>query len=491
MFDFHKAITAFHDEIVTLPQSLRTEMKERRDANRKRIDKGLENNNDPTPYSSITQGSYAMKTMIQDEDNDYDIDDGIYFKRSQLKTAQGNDETAITVRQMICDALTDDRFNDPPEVKTNCVRVNYGAGYHVDIPIYRTKEDGSYPELASAEWMPSNARDVKEWFDRHNQSQSPDSENGRQLRRITRLVKRFAKSRKSWKGNLPSGFALTILVCEQFHPYSGRDDISLYETMRKIHDRLKIHLDIWHPKTLNTLVNSGVNDAKTRNLKDRLYENLTSLGKIIICEQCKEDKVAGAWGAFFDTRYFKEFMSRVSRPMAVAEVSFAPLGYSNKLLPPPQYWDGQAGINIVRQQGKQVLDALPFDLRHVVKPSWSISNRSISLTIKALLSYGGKQQSISSGDILPKSATISFSCFAPNGLSVPKDYLVRWQVVNTCKEAAYNQCLRGGFEHSKVHAKHEEETAYCGIHWVEAFLIRKKDGTLCGRSGRFFVVIDG
>ena len=40
MFNFHKAITAFHDDMVTLPQSLRNEMRERRDANRKRLDRG-------------------------------------------------------------------------------------------------------------------------------------------------------------------------------------------------------------------------------------------------------------------------------------------------------------------------------------------------------------------------------------------------------------------------------------------------------------------
>ena len=367
MFDFHKAITAFHDDRVTLPQPLRDEMRQRRDSNRKRLERGLEKHNQPKPYDSITQGSYAMKTMIQAADNDYDIDDGIYFKRSQLRTKQGNDASALTVRHMICKALTDERFNDPPEVKTNCVRVNYGAGYHVDIPIYRTDENGNNPELASTDWIVSNARDVKAWFDKENQSKSLDTQNGRQLRRIVRLFKCFSKSRESWKDTLPSGFALTILVCEQFHPSLDRDDISFYQTLCNIYSRLNQHLDIWHPTTPATLVNRGVSDAKTRNLKTKLYENLLHL-RVILSDDCSQDDAVKAWGKVFNTDYFTEYASRDVNTTAVAEASFRTSRYNNSPLPPPNLWNGQAGVSVVKNRGAGVLSDLPADLPHVVKP---------------------------------------------------------------------------------------------------------------------------
>ena len=487
MFDFHKAITAFHNDMVTLPQSVRTEMKERRNSNRKRLDTGLGNNSEQKPFKSITQGSYAMRTMVQDEDNDYDIDDGIYFKKSQLKTAQGNDKTAHAVRQMVCDALSDDRFNDLPEVKTNCVRVNYGAGYHVDIPIYRTEEDDSDPELAGADWALSCARDVKKWFD----GQSQNTENSKQLRRITRLVKKFAKSRKSWKGNLPSGFALTILVCECFHSCLSRDDLSLYETLQKIHARLKIDLEIWHPTTPNTLVNSGDDDAKTRNLRDKLSEKLLALEEIVINGECTEDKAATAWGKFFDTECFTEFVSRTSKSIAVAESSFAPLALGNAPVTPPQYWDGEAGINIIRQQGKEALNTLPYHLPHVVKPRWKQIASLLTINIKATyISSNNQKVDFCSGEIIPPEAALRFSASVNNGFAPPEnDYIVKWQVVNTCKEAFAKDCMRGGFEESNSHARRNERSLFCGIHWIEAFLIRKRDSALCGRSGRFFVVI--
>jgi hypothetical protein len=37
---------------------------------------------------------------------------------------------------MVRDAVDDDKFKKPPEVRPNCVRVFYEAGYHVDLPVY-------------------------------------------------------------------------------------------------------------------------------------------------------------------------------------------------------------------------------------------------------------------------------------------------------------------------------------------------------------------
>ena len=453
---------------------------------------GLEKYNRPKPKESITQGSYAMKTMIRHEDNDYDIDDGIYFKRSQLKTKNGNDAAALAVRQMVCDALQDDsRFNDPPEVKTNCVRVNYGAGYHVDIPIYRTDESGNNPKLASADWVASNARGVEKWFCEENKQKSPDEQNGRQLRRVVRLLKYFAKSRPSWEDTLPSGFALTILVCECFHPHLGRDDVSFYNTLCNIYHRLNQRLDIWHPKTPNTLVNSGMDDAKTRNFRDNLRDNLKVLGDIVIPDECEEHEAAGAWGAFFATEYFIEFVSRSSRSNALVEVFSLPSEHRNSSLPPPSLWSGRAGVDIVKREGANVLNRMPTDLPHVAKPRWKqVNSTNVSIKIKAAYEVNGQKFSFNGGDIIPKEAALHFQCMGSQGLPISKnDYSVKWQVVNTCDEAGAASCMRGGFESSNPHAYRNETSFYCGIHWVEAFLIRKRDRALCGRSGRFFVVI--
>ena len=140
-------------------------MRERRDANRERLKKGLKEANKPSPIGCRSQGSYAMRTMVQDAANDFDIDDGVYFEESKLVGPNGGKMTSLQVRQMVCDALQDPKFKKSPEVLKNCVRVYYEEGHHVDVPSYRRLEtknpwDGKITytyELASADWKASDA----------------------------------------------------------------------------------------------------------------------------------------------------------------------------------------------------------------------------------------------------------------------------------------------------------------------------------------------
>jgi hypothetical protein len=50
------------------------------------------------------------------------------------------------------------------------------------------------------------------WFETENDNKSPDTDNGRQLRRIVRQIKKYAWSREGWKGQILSGFGITKLV---------------------------------------------------------------------------------------------------------------------------------------------------------------------------------------------------------------------------------------------------------------------------------------
>ena len=126
----------------------------------------------------------------------------------------------------------------------------YGAGYHVDIPVYRRVATETifgtqyHYELASSSWKRSDAREVTEWFRKENSRQSPDTANGRQLRRIVREIKKFARSRDSWSGQILSGFGITKLVTERYRPDAARDDRALYDTMKAIRDRLTFDLEI-------------------------------------------------------------------------------------------------------------------------------------------------------------------------------------------------------------------------------------------------------
>src|SRR5688500_879005 len=122
MYDCSAQVTRFHNDKISLTTAERTLMRERRDANRDRIRRGLDRNFRLAPDAFHSQGSYAMKTMVQSSPEHVDIDDGIYFVREKLVAGDRSELSAAQVRQLIADAAKDPAFNKQPEIRETCVR---------------------------------------------------------------------------------------------------------------------------------------------------------------------------------------------------------------------------------------------------------------------------------------------------------------------------------------------------------------------------------
>jgi len=308
MHNCHAEILEYHDVYVTLSQSERNKMKDRRNANRNRINKSLDDGA-PKPIGFQTQGSYSMQTMVLDPGNDYDIDDGIYFNKEDLIGSRGAELTPRHVKQIICDAAQDSSFKRAPEIRANCIRVYYNDGSHVDIPVYRkyVEEDiwgneEEFFEIAGAEWKRSDPKSVTKWFNDHNLNQSPDLVNGRQMRRIVRLMKKFARSRCSWKTRIASGFVITALIVECYKMTAERDDKALYDTMKAIYDRLVFDLEVDHP-ILDEKLTKSADDAKTKFLREKLKETLEKLDELHD-SNCDDATAFEAWGRMFNSSFF-------------------------------------------------------------------------------------------------------------------------------------------------------------------------------------------
>lgn len=311
MYNCHDDILAYQNEKVTLPEKEREEMRDRRDTNRDRLKNGLKNDGEPAPSGFQSQGSYAHRTMVQHPEKDYDIDDGVYFWKDDLKGPRGGDKSARDAKEMVREALDDERFKEPPKVRTNCVRVYYDAGYHVDIPVYRkvkTKDiwgdEYIHYEIASSDWKKSDPVEVTRWFNEENKRQSPDTTNGRQLRRQTRLNKAFARSRESWRPQIATGFMITtLLVNECYRPSKEREDKALYDTMVAMRNRLNNNLEIDHPTVQGEKLTKGWNDAKTRFLREKLDWAIDKL-QVLFEQDCTREKALKAWDKVFNTDFF-------------------------------------------------------------------------------------------------------------------------------------------------------------------------------------------
>jgi len=304
MFNSHDDMTAYHNSEVRLPVAERNTMRDRRDTNRTRLKDGLKRDEEPKPVGCHTQGSYAMRTMIQHASKDYDIDDGVYFNKSDLVGSGGADKSASAAKEMVRKAVYDKKFNREPECLKNCVRVYYNEGFHVDIPVYRTfeKDGKEVYELASSDWKASDARAVTDWFKDANTKKSPDTDNYGQMNRVVKLMKAFARSRESWRSRIATGFMITKLVDEKYLALDERDDQALRDTMQAIHARLEGSLVIDHP-VLDETLTKGDDDARARYLREKLE---WALGELEILDNwdCTEEQARKAWDSVFNTDFF-------------------------------------------------------------------------------------------------------------------------------------------------------------------------------------------
>ena len=306
MYDCNADIRAFHDQRVTLPEKERGKMRDRRNSNRSRLRKGLKKQGKPLPQESVSQGSYQMKTMLQDQNNDYDIDDGQYFDKGVLVGPRGAELTSLEARAMVRDAIDDGGFARPPEVRGNCVRVFYAVGYHVDLPVYRrVAEDGGetlHHELASSSgWRRSDARDVTSWYEDMRRATTDP----RQFRRLNRHLKMQARSRSSWRPRTLSGFGISVMMTERGVVEVGREDRALHDSMVAIRDRLSMKLTIDHPVTPGETITSGGADAKAAHYRDRLTEAIDHLGPLFE-PNCTRETALKCWDKVFNTTFFSE-----------------------------------------------------------------------------------------------------------------------------------------------------------------------------------------
>lgn len=319
MFDCAKDVRAYHDQDVTLPKTEQDAMRDRRNSNRTRLRNGLSAAGKPAPLEFVKQGSYAMKTMVRDPDNDYDIDDGVYFRKEDLVGDRGAEMTSLQARQMVRDAVDDGKFKRAPEVRSNCVRVFYEKGYHVDLPVYRRVttstvfgDEYHYELAASSGWKRSDARDVSDWYE----DERAKSSDGAQLRRINRDLKKYARSRYSWRGKLLSGFGITVLTTERFR-VNDREDRALYDTMVAIRDRLDWNLQVAHPVTPGDYVTNGPDDAKARCFREKLTEAIDTLQPLFDAD-CTREKALKCWDKVFATTFFSERLEEEQRASVAA-----------------------------------------------------------------------------------------------------------------------------------------------------------------------------
>ena len=213
------------------------------------------------------QGSFDMNTVINpipkyDEDGNkllfYDLDYGVYFIKEE---GEYNRKSIDTWHDWVYKSV-EDHTDQKPKKKTNCVRVIFSDGHHVDLPIYY--KDGDTPELAhkSRGWIDSDPKKFLEWFN--------DLKNA-QLEKIVRILKAWKNYRELNNNSLklPSGFELTILVTNNYVEDDNLD-YAFSETVRAIENELKSNFKCMRPTAPVEDVFSGYTEIRKNDFMNAL-----------------------------------------------------------------------------------------------------------------------------------------------------------------------------------------------------------------------------
>lgn len=150
-------------------------------------------------------------------------------------------------------------------------------------------------------------------------------------------------------------------------------------------------------------------------------------------------------------------------------------------------------VDLVKIRGIEALPARFARLPYVRRPKWRRASQQCVVKVSAELltsKQGAYIRPVTSLEPVPKGRAIRFTAKNNLGLSFPSDFMVEWRVTNTDKAAYEANALRGDFYKSDYSTCRTEDLAYRGVHFVEAFLVRKRDNQLCGTSEPFYVVIE-
>ncbi|MEP2026161.1 nucleotidyltransferase, partial [Reichenbachiella sp.] len=212
----------------------------------------------PLPEYYI-QGSYKMKTVVENRTTKSDVDLAIIFPSFpgvKLETLQNHVRNALwnhTTKGVI--------------VKDPCVRLTYVRDFHIDLPIYfRNQVDGQlYFGSRGNDWTPSDPKAFVKWF-KENTNNRP------QLVRIIRYLKAWADYTKTkTRKKLPSGLALTLWAIDYYKP-SSRDDIALFQTCSSILNYLKEYFQFQWSAKMPVAPYDNVLNKLSRSNKAAFYD---------------------------------------------------------------------------------------------------------------------------------------------------------------------------------------------------------------------------
>jgi hypothetical protein len=455
VYDVSSKFNTFYKKHVILPRKERQKLFDKKNLNLDRLITGLdeynlENKTNYVMVDSVVQGSVAMSTVTQNEENDYDIDVAVIFDMDNIP------DGTTKVKNIIVNALRKKckQFNVEPEAKTNCVRIVYSDGYHIDFAIYRRYKDENDEykyEHCGSDWRARDPRAITKWFIEQNK------EKDHKLRTVVRLLKMFCKSRSDWK--MPGGLIQSVLANEQFQSYNRIDEM-FYYTLSAVRDRLIDDKEVNNPTDENQdLKLIKTDETKMNNLYNRLTTYLAKLN-ILFTDECNQKQALEAWNNFFNHSYWNDQVENIAE-----SASFS--------------------INKSFAREMDESDYQYKETEEFIEYMFPIENK-YQLSIDCKITQNGFRPAFLR-EFLRKSYWLSINKTLDFYIqtNTPKPYDIYWKVKNKGIIAKQKDCVRGQIVKTNS-PNHQEYTSFKGEHFVECYIVRNG---VCVAKDRIIVPI--
>lgn len=458
MYDLSKEFEKFYKDKVVLSSEKQQELRDKKDINITHLKNGLKEINDEKGTSYVVaetrvQGSMAMSTVVQNDEKDYDIDVAIVFDKSNISTL-----SPLQARRLVRDALKKKcgQLKREPECKTNCVRVEYSDGYHVDFAVYRRfKNEGeseySYEHAGGNNWTSRDPKAITKWF------QDEVKKKGKQLRKVVRLSKMFCKSRTGWV-NMPGGLIQSVVCDEVFAEEYDRLDETFYYTMKNVRDRLNKTTEVYNPTdTSLSLLTAQNHYDKMDNWLSRLDSKVKDL-EVLESEECSYNDAVGAWNKFFNHEYWSELQEKTKNIYEVASVQKSAVTYKDT-------------EEFIEDYVSTVNDIYNVDIRCKVEAN-GIRPQFMDAFLARFPQFY---------HLVPKGLALTFEATT----DAPFPYEIWWKIRNVGRTAEMKNDIRGQIEKQWGKQK-RENSCFEGPHYVECYVIKNGE---CVALKRFSVHI--
>ncbi len=264
-----------------------------------------------------SQGSFVMDTIIKPLNEDFDLDDGVYFQGSQSKQERPAPQT---FHDWVIYSIDKDNNYEKVKDKHTCVRVQYKLGFHIDIPIYYAFRIDS-PDLAETQkgWLLSNPVEFIAWFEEKTNSGFQKAfiyeslqyaepyekwltdirKKDCQLRRLVRYMKAWADLKKA---EMPCGIIMTILVANNFS-VNERDDIAFRDTLVNVRNYL--NSNCFKCPRPTSPIGEDLFASTSGEEKQYFWNSLNAMinSANIAINSANENEACKEWGKHFGNRF--------------------------------------------------------------------------------------------------------------------------------------------------------------------------------------------